>query len=339
MSASVIITGLGLELPGLADPAALLQPGAAGGPGEFVPERALGAKGLRFKDRATQLALCAARSALEDAGLPTTAATQLDAEALGIVASSNLGNVDTVCRAVETIRSSSVNHTSPLDLPNASSNIVASTLAIRFGCRSVNLMVCSGATSGTDALYLAANVIRARRARRMVVVGVEPRNAVVERLMRESARGWLGESAGELRLAEGAAAIVLESRDAARERGARIEGSLSGYGAAPGMELEPGLAAALNGAAPPVALWLTPNRAYRPTADAVRRAWRRWTDRPPARVDVSAPLGELYGALGIVQCVAACVWFRNHDGDTALATSGASWNDGSASLLIRRGAS
>jgi monoamine oxidase len=38
-----------------------------------------------------------------------------------------------------------------MDLPNASSNVVASSVAIRFGLRGPNLMLCNGATSGLDA--------------------------------------------------------------------------------------------------------------------------------------------------------------------------------------------
>jgi len=59
--AAVIITGLGLEIPGIQDTANLLD--ALKAPveaSEFIPADKLGRQGLRYKDRATKLALCAA---------------------------------------------------------------------------------------------------------------------------------------------------------------------------------------------------------------------------------------------------------------------------------------
>lgn len=333
---SVLITGIGLELPGLPEPSALLSASADSlGPAQFAPEQKLGRKGLLFKDRATLLALCAARDALADAGLPVVASAQISPESLGVVASSNLGNLDTVCQVVATIHAGGVRATSPLDLPNASSNVIATTLAIRFGCQAVNLMVCSGATSGVDALHLAANAIRAGRARRVVVVGVEPQNPTVTRLMRESAVAWLGTADG-LRLVEGAAAVVVEARSSALERGAPIYGRVGGYGFAPGMSVEASLAAALAGNGGPPQLWLTPNTAYPATAETVCRALRLWADAPPQCLDLGRALGEAYGALGVLQAVAACLWIRTQGAPSAILTSGAAWGDGTASLLIHR---
>src|SRR5262245_27161412 len=90
--AAVIITGLGLEIPGIQDTANLLD--ALKAPveaSEFIPADKLGRQGLRYKDRATKLALCAAQTALTNAGLPTSAATQITPETFGVVVSSNLG--------------------------------------------------------------------------------------------------------------------------------------------------------------------------------------------------------------------------------------------------------
>jgi 3-oxoacyl-[acyl-carrier-protein] synthase II len=330
----VLITGIGLEFPGLAEPAALLSASADSvRPAPFAPEEKLGKKGLLFKDRATRFAMCAARDALADAGLPVVASAQVSPEDLGVVASSNLGNLDTVCEVVATIHAGGVRATSPLDLPNASSNVIATTLAIRFGCQAVNLMVCSGATSGLDALYLAANAVRAGRAQRVVVVGVEPLNPTVIRLMRESAVAWLGTADG-LRLGEGAAAVVVEAGPSALERGARVYGRIGGYGFAPGMGVEASIAGALAGNGGPPQLWLTPNTTYAATAETVRRALGLWAGAPPRCLDLGLALGDTYGALGIFQAVAACCWLRTPGAPSALLTSGAAWGDGSASMVI-----
>jgi 3-oxoacyl-[acyl-carrier-protein] synthase II len=313
----VAVSGIGLELPGLAGPAALLSPPPPSpDPPRFAPEEKLGRTGLLYKDRATRLALCATREALLDAGLPVAAPEQVAGEGLGVVVSSNLGNLDTVCRVVESIHAASVKVTSPLDLPNASSNVIASTIAIRFGCRAVNLTVCNGATAGVDALHFAANAIRAGRARRIIVVGVEPFNPVVGRLMRESAIAWLG-TADILRLGEGAGAVVLEAEGSALARGARIYGRIGGYGFAPGMDLAGSISAE-----------------YPPTSESIQHALRLWAGAPPRRVDLAAAVGETYGALGVLQAVAACSWLGKHGEGPALLSSGAAWGDGAASLVI-----
>ncbi|HEY3121488.1 MAG TPA: beta-ketoacyl synthase N-terminal-like domain-containing protein [Vicinamibacteria bacterium] len=330
----VAVSGIGLELPGLAGPAALLSPPPPSpDPPRFAPEEKLGRTGLLYKDRATRLALCATREALLDAGLPVAAPEQVAGEGLGVVVSSNLGNLDTVCRVVESIHAASVKVTSPLDLPNASSNVIASTIAIRFGCRAVNLTVCNGATAGVDALHFAANAIRAGRARRIIVVGVEPFNPVVGRLMRESAIAWLG-TADILRLGEGAGAVVLEAEGSALARGARIYGRIGGYGFAPGMDLAGSISAALNGNGGPPSLWFTPNGGYPPTSESIQHALRLWAGAPPRRVDLAAAVGETYGALGVLQAVAACSWLGKHGEGPALLSSGAAWGDGAASLVI-----
>jgi len=332
----VAIAGLGIEIPGISGIDVFLDALASPiEPVKFVPENKLERKGLRYKDCATKLALCAALAALNDAGLPVLPSEQLSPHTFGVIVSSNLCNLDTVCRVVETIRVSHVKDISSMDLPNASSNVVATSIAIRFGLQAINLMLCNGATSGIDALYLAANAIRAGRAQRMLVVGVEPTNPTVAKLMGESASARLGTSSG-IRLGNIAGAVVLESTDAALERGASIYGYLQGYSYKLGIDIKNSILAAVNGDLTPPDIWLTPNRFYAPTAKSVEHTLELWQDKPPTSVlDLGVALGETYGALGVLQCITACLWLRTHQGTKAIATSGASWGDGSASLLIK----
>jgi 3-oxoacyl-[acyl-carrier-protein] synthase II len=327
----ILITGIGLEIPGLpSDTATLEQLMAPFDPAAFDPAAQLGRKGLRYKDYATKLALCAAQAALKDAGLPTTAAEQLSPETFGVVVSSNLGNLDTVCRVVDTIRLEGADGTSPLDGPNLSSNVIASSIAIRFRCQALNLMICNGSTSGSDALFWGANAIRARRARRVLVVGVEPVNAVTTKLMATST--WL-DQADVLRFCDGAGAILLESEEIAAERNVRAYARVGDY--AYGQDVAHSLRGLPLDRDRFPRRWLTPNCSYRQTASEVQRAFDLWGERPPAHLDLSASLGESYGALGVLQCIAACWWLRDEPG-TVLATSGGTWRDGAASVLLSR---
>ena len=100
---------------------------------------------------------------------------------------------------------------SPLDAPNASSNVIASTIAIRFRFGGPNLMVCSGTTSGLDALALSRLLLQPGRADRVVVVGAEPDDAVAARL--DHRRATRSRQSGPLRAA--AAAVILVPASAA----------------------------------------------------------------------------------------------------------------------------
>ncbi|MGW3957050.1 beta-ketoacyl synthase N-terminal-like domain-containing protein [Streptomyces sp. NPDC004752] len=214
--AAVVVTGAAVLLPGADSVRALVDgPDPAGTPVE--PAGLVGRKGLRYKDRATQLAYALSAAGLRDAGLLGEDGLTVPATSTGIVASSNFGNLDTVARALDTLREETVTATSPMDLPNASSNVIASSAAIRFGLRGPNLMVCNGETSGLDAVHWAVTMIAAGRAERFLVLGVEPDNEVVRRLL------------GGRASVDGGAALVLESATAAAERAATVRAEVGAY--------------------------------------------------------------------------------------------------------------
>ncbi|CAA9432628.1 MAG: hypothetical protein AVDCRST_MAG66-3794 [uncultured Pseudonocardia sp.] len=159
----------------------------------------LGRKGLLGTEPATRSALCAVHRLL---GLADGAARN-DGEpdpSTAVVVSSNLGNAATVAGVARTVRASGVRAASPLDAPNASSNVLASAVALRFRFGGPNVTVCSGHPSGLDAIGLGRLLIVAGRARRSVVVGVEPGGEVAEHLCPGIGGGAVG-------------AVVLEADD------------------------------------------------------------------------------------------------------------------------------
>jgi 3-oxoacyl-[acyl-carrier-protein] synthase II len=160
-----------LHLPGVD-----LTPFGIGTEPACPPERAaevLGRKGLLAKEPATRLALCAVHRALglaPGAPRPTGRADPRTA----VVVSSNLGNVATVADIARRLREGGPREVGPLEAPNASSNVIAGAVAIWFRFGGPNLTVCSGATGGLDAVWLAGVLLRTARADRVVVVGAEP---------------------------------------------------------------------------------------------------------------------------------------------------------------------
>lgn len=321
---SVIVTGLGWEIPGLADDQAAALLRAVRQPmqyGEFDPQRVLGKKGLRYKDRATLLALCAASKAMQDRGL-------LDAPAeerarIGVCVSSNLGNMDTVCQEAEIIAKEHVDKTSPMNLPVASSNVIPAGIAIRFGCKAINLMLCNGATSGVDALNLSAQMIRAGRADKMIVVGVEPSNPVTERLLYECDPE--AATAEPLRSGELAACLILEAEDGTNT--ARAYGRLGAYDALPA-------GAPWRSPARKPAVWFVPSQRT-PRSRALVQAARSNGMAEAAVIDLSLNTGELYGALGVFQALVALLQLKESGKKEALVSNGLSFGDGLSSIELR----
>ncbi|MCZ1006746.1 beta-ketoacyl synthase N-terminal-like domain-containing protein [Streptomyces lydicus] len=307
----VVVTGIGLALPGVATYGDLLGP--LPGEGGFDPATGLRGRELRHKDRASRLALRAAESVVHDAGLTDAHATFTGvADATAVVVSTNLGNVDSVCEATDTIAREGVRGLSPLGLPQTSSNVVAGWVAIRYGLRGPNLTVCNGTTSGLDALAWARHLIVAGRAEAAVVVGVEPANEVATRLLGEQST-------------DAAVAIVLEPADAATSRGARPRATIAGYARA--RDLAAALASTGVTEEGPVGLWLTDEaEAAGAGAGHLLAATRR--------IDLESQLGPLSGALGVLQCAAAAAHLEGGATGNVLATAGGSRHDATAALLL-----
>lgn len=303
----VVVTGVGLAVPGLTGPDELLGARREGG---FDPTTALVGRDLRHKDRATRLALRAVDPLLADAGmLDGDGAFAGDRDAVAVVVSSNLGNLDSVCQFTTVIATETVEALSPLGLPQTSSNVITGAVAIRHGLRGPNVTLCNGETSGLDAVHWAATLIAAGRCDVAVVIGVEPADEVVVKLLGGP-------------VVDGAAALVLESAEHAEARGARVRARVAGY--AYGVDRDAVLAEA-RGTAETPDLWLT---ATDPEATDPGSAE---TEDSPTRVDLRARFGHCSGALGVLQCAAA-VAHLDGGGRAALAT--AEGADETAALLL-----
>ncbi|MBY8879820.1 beta-ketoacyl synthase N-terminal-like domain-containing protein [Actinacidiphila acidipaludis] len=310
--ARIVVTGVGLAVSGADTPRDLL----AARPGDAAPvdpAARLGKKGLRYKDRATQLALCCARDALREAGmLGEDGALTVPGDGFAVLIASDFGNVDTVCSIVETIAADgSTAGLSPMDTPNASSNVIASTLAVKYGLRGPNLMLCNGPTTGLDAVRWAAVLIRSGRADRALVLGVEPDNAAVRRL------------AGTDRLIDGGAALIVERAGAGPARGVT---ELAEIGAT---TRTGGVRACLDrlGAQAPAA-WFGPGGGPEPAGGGPLPA-------EVSHYDLTGEWGEASAALGVLQCAAAVGWFAAGGAGPVYAVSGHDGDDGTAGLVLR----
>lgn len=295
-----VITGCGLAVTGVADEHDLLGPSRSAAPEDDAGRDAIG---LRHKDRASRLALRATRRALRGVTLP--------APDTAVIVSSNLGNLDTVCDFVDTIGKETVIGLSPMRVPHMSSNVTAGWLALDHGLRGPNITLCSGTTSGLDAMFWAGALLAAGRAAAAVVVGVEPDTAPVARLH--------AEHGGTARL-DGAVCLVLESPAQARARGARPRAEIHAYGRA--ADRAEAVRRATRGWPGPIGLRLaakSDSDTAAPTADFTARPDG---DTAVTTVDLTARLGRCSGALGVLQCAAALAWLDRPGHDAVLAVAG-----------------
>ncbi|MEU7647514.1 beta-ketoacyl synthase N-terminal-like domain-containing protein [Streptomyces huasconensis] len=316
------VTGAGLALAGVSAVTELLRAEDRRAAAPVDPGDRIGRRGLRYSDRATQLALAAARDALADAGLIPEDAQRadpgtltVDGAGVAVVASSNLGNLDTVCETSAAIAGASTDVISPMSLPNASSNVVASAVATRFALRGPNLMLCNGPTSGLDAIHWGAALIGAGRCSRALVVGVEPRNPVVSRLT----------GIPQDELFDGAVALLLEDAAQAEARGARSLAEIGGY--AREADLAGCLAGLGQDTTDPWGIWFA--------EDAAAAAPGGPSGPGPAdapRYAFTGVHGHASGALGVLQCAAAIGWFTSGGTAPALLTTG---GDAVATLTLR----
>ncbi|GAB3484233.1 beta-ketoacyl synthase N-terminal-like domain-containing protein [Amycolatopsis cihanbeyliensis] len=315
MSTEIVVTGMGVAVPGATSGKGVLEPAAA----EPVnPAERIGKKGLRHKHRSTQLGLVAAYEALRESGLlveaddPKSPVTR--PEEVGVVAASNYGNLDSVSNAVDTIaEEGSTRLLSPVGTPDLSSNVIASEVAIRYALRGPNLSVCNGATSGLDTLRWAATWLGAGRARQVVVLAVEPDNEVV--------RGFLGGR----NIVDGAIALVVETAGAAAQRSAVAQAGFGGYRRSGDIE---GVVRGLRVEAEALAGWYGPEG--RADAAALAKA---------TRFELSESWGVCSSVLGLLQCAGAVARFRAGTSEPVLAVAGGAGDDASAGVLMSPAAS
>ncbi|MEK9950827.1 MAG: beta-ketoacyl-[acyl-carrier-protein] synthase family protein [Curvibacter sp.] len=197
-------------------------------------------------DRATQFALLASREALADA---RAEAWDLDRDRIGVYAGIGLGGATTgealykrLHESLQAGRNPTVMH--PLSVPRLMPNAATAAISMAQQFRGPTHTYSVACSSSAMALGEAYRSIRHGYTDAVVVVGAEAMNVpgvfMAWNALRVMARPHADDPAASCRpfdrdrsgfvLAEGAAALVLETADSALRRGATIYGELCGYG-------------------------------------------------------------------------------------------------------------
>ena len=197
----------------------------------------------RRLDRVSQLALVAAREAWADAGFGLGEDNQTDPERLGVAVGSGIGGLVTTLAQWDIQREKGVRRVSPFTVPMLKANAPAAHVGLLVNAKAGIHAPVSACASSNEAIALGANMLRLDEADVVVVGGSEAvihampiaAFAQMQALSRRNdeperaSRPWDVDRDGFV-IGEGAAMMVIETLASAKARGAKIYGTLGGYG-------------------------------------------------------------------------------------------------------------
>ncbi len=212
---------------------------------DFDWEAQLNPKDRKHVPRTVPLALAAAREAIEDASLAPDGLSLEQRRAIGVVLGTGGGGLAFTEQQYFYWFVGPVNKASVYTIPASTHGGLSSELSMAFGLRGLSHIVSTGCTSSTDAIAYAAQHIALGRQDLMLSGGVDapiaPGILAGFNLMTVLTNDWNDEPQRASRpfslnrsgivLGEGAWIYVLEELEHAKERGAKIYGEVTGYGA------------------------------------------------------------------------------------------------------------
>jgi nodulation protein E len=201
---------------------------------DFDPATHFDPKYVGFLDRFSQFGVCAARAAVRDAGL--TISPELALEAATIVGN-GAGGLNTVDESYLKFYGQNSRRVRPLTIPRMMGNAAGSHISIDLGLKGPAWTVASACASGTHAIGQAFHFLRSGQAPIALAGGSEASLSVgaikgweaLRILSADSCRPFSRTRSGFV-LGEGAAMLVLETRENAQRRDARIYAELLGFG-------------------------------------------------------------------------------------------------------------
>jgi 3-oxoacyl-[acyl-carrier-protein] synthase II len=210
--------------------------------GTFNPDQWMEPKEQRKVDDFIIFAMCAAHQALDDAGWRPR--SDEDQTSTGVLIGSGIGGIEGIADMAVTLHEKGPRRVSPFFIPGRIINLASGYVSIEFGLKGPNHAVVTACSTGAHAIGDAARMVALGDADVMVAGGAEsPVNrialagfAALRALStnfndepKRASRPYDTDRDGFV-MGEGAGAVVLESLDHAKARGAKIYAELIGYG-------------------------------------------------------------------------------------------------------------
>lgn len=259
---SVVVTGIGLVSPvgiGTEQTWLAIQAGQSGiapitlFPSEgysctfagevkgFRPEDFIERKNVKKTGRFIQFAVAAAHFAMEQSGLIVSEA---NAQRVGVYIGSGIGAFEVIEREHAKLMTQGPSRVSPFFITATIANLAAGQVSIRYGAKGPNLTVATACTTGAHGIGEAFRIIERGNADVMICGGAEaavtPLSVAGFASMRAlstrnddpatASRPWDRDRDGFV-VGEGAGILILEEREHALARGAKILAELVGYAA------------------------------------------------------------------------------------------------------------
>ena len=198
-------------------------------------------KDVRRSDRFSQLAMGAAKMALEDSGIDLANLKQRDR--FGVLVSSGIGGLKTLQDQLTILLTKGPSRSSPFTIPMLLSNMASGLISMEFNLRGPNMCIVTACATANNAIgeswriikfgdadiFLAggseASIVEIGLAGFSAMKALSTRNDEPERASRPFDRDRDG-----FVVSEGAGIAVVEELEHARARGAKIYCELTGYG-------------------------------------------------------------------------------------------------------------
>ena len=207
----------------------------------FDPENYLDRKEARRMDRFAQFAAVAAQQACRQAGLESGS---VDPYRVGVIIGSGIGGISTLSAQHEILLDRGPKRVSPFLIPMMLGDMASAQVSMVTGSMGANYCAVSSCSSGADALGQAWAMIRRGQEdivlaggseAPVVPVAVAGFNALraLSRFNENPAKASrpFDKNRDGFVMGEGAAVLVLESEESAKNRGATVLGEIKGYAA------------------------------------------------------------------------------------------------------------
>jgi 3-oxoacyl-[acyl-carrier-protein] synthase II len=206
----------------------------------FDPLQFIEKKDVKKMDVFIQFAIAASQFAMTDSGLRISEA---NAPRVGVFLGSGIGGFSTIEREHEALLAGGPRRISPFFIPSAIINLAAGQVSIRFGAKGPNLATCTACSASAHAVGDSFEIIRRGDADAMIAGGSEAaitpmsvggfaamralstRNDEPDKACRPFDKNRDGFIIGE-----GSGVVILEERESALARGAKIYAEVVGYG-------------------------------------------------------------------------------------------------------------
>ena len=193
-------------------------------------------------DRFIAYGLISATQAVEDSGWIPKNENQKNRT--GVILGSGIGGLETISNTTELLNSKGPRKVSPFFIPSALINLLSGQVSIKYGLKGPNHSVVTACSTGAHAIGDASRIIRYGDADVMIAGGAEAACcrigmagfAAARALStnfndnpKHSSRPWDEDRDGFV-MGEGAGVLVLEEKEHALARGAKIYAEIKGYG-------------------------------------------------------------------------------------------------------------